>query len=127
MPGWIAAALFLLDLTIKIVALGLVPKNRRPSSGMAWLLLIYIIPFVGFVVFLIMGRTRLGQRRHEQQAEVNAIIAERTTDISTVEAAFTGPGTSRRWRPSTATSAPCPCCPGNKIDLFPGYDDRSRR
>ena len=61
MPGWIAVALYLLDLTIKIVALGLIPKNRRPSSGMAWLLLILIIPFVGIVIFLVMGRTRLGR------------------------------------------------------------------
>ncbi len=121
MPGWIAAALFLLDLTIKIVALGLVPKNRRPSSGMAWLLLIYIIPFVGIVVFLIMGRTRLGQRRHEQQAEVNAIIAERTTDISTVEAAFTGPEYVASVATLNRNLGALPLLPGNRVDLFPDY------
>ena len=47
MAGWIATALFLLDLTIKVIALGVVPKNRRPSSGMAWLLLILIDPVLG--------------------------------------------------------------------------------
>ena len=92
MAGWIATALYLLDLAIKMIALGVVPKNRRPSSGMAWLLLILMIPFVGFVIFLVLGRTRLGRRRHEQQAEVNAIVAERTAHVPTLETDFPGPG-----------------------------------
>ena len=45
---------------------------------MAWLLLILLVPFLGIVIFLVLGQTRLGRRRDEQQAEVNAIVAERT-------------------------------------------------
>ena len=121
MSGWIATALFLLDLTIKIVALGLVPKNRRPSSGMAWLLLIFMIPFVGIVIFLVLGRTRLGQRRHEQQAEVNAIVAERTTEVSTVEAEFTGPEYVVSVATLNRNLGALPMLPGNRVDLFPDY------
>ena len=95
--GWIATALFLIDMTVKVLALGLVPKNRRPSSGMAWLLLIFIIPFVGIVIFLVLGGP-LGRRRDEQQAEVNEIVAERTTGIPTLETDSPAPGTSRRWQ-----------------------------
>ena len=95
MSGWIATALFLLDLTIKIVALGLVPKNRRPSSGMAWLLLVLLIPFVGLAIFLILGRTQVGRRRHEKQAEVNDLI-RRSTSPTTASTAPPDPRTSSR-------------------------------
>jgi len=37
---FLTVAIYLLDLGIKIVALGLVPEGRRPSSATAWLLLI---------------------------------------------------------------------------------------
>jgi cardiolipin synthase len=44
---FLTVALYLLDLAIKIVALGLVPEGRRPSSASAWLLLILFLPVVG--------------------------------------------------------------------------------
>jgi hypothetical protein len=40
---FLTVALYLLDLAIKIVALGPVPEGRRPSSASAWLLLIFEI------------------------------------------------------------------------------------
>jgi len=42
MAAWVVTAVYLLDLAIKVIALGVVPRNRRPSSGMAWLLLLAI-------------------------------------------------------------------------------------
>jgi len=42
--SFLTVALYLLDLAIKIVALGLVPEGRRPSSATAWLLLIARCP-----------------------------------------------------------------------------------
>jgi cardiolipin synthase len=33
----LTVALYLLDFAIKVVALGLVPEGRRPSSATAWL------------------------------------------------------------------------------------------
>ena len=99
MAAWIAIGLLLLDFAIKVVALGVVPRNRRPSSGMAWLLLILVIPFVGFAVFLLFGRTRLERRRGEQQAEVNAIVAGRTAaDPDPRGRRRRCPATSSRWR-----------------------------
>ena len=125
--GWIATALFLIDLTVKVLALGLVPKNRRPSSGMAWLLLIFIIPFVGIVIFLVPGRTALGRRRDEQQAEVNAIVADRTTGVPTLETDFTGPGYVASVATLNRNLGALPMLPGNRVDLFPDYGTRSRR
>jgi len=41
---FLTVALYLLDLAIKIAALGLVPEGRRPSSATAWQLLIARCP-----------------------------------------------------------------------------------
>ena len=65
LPVLVAAGLLVLDLGLRIALLGIIPHNRKPSSAMAWLLLILLIPFVGFAVFLVLGRTQIGRRRHE--------------------------------------------------------------
>jgi cardiolipin synthase len=47
----LTVVLYLLDLAIKLIALGLVPEGRRPSSATAWLLLILFLPVIGLVAF----------------------------------------------------------------------------
>ena len=54
----LTVALYLLDLTIKVVALGLVPEGQRPSSASAWLLLILFLPVIGLVAFWLIGSPR---------------------------------------------------------------------
>jgi cardiolipin synthase len=121
MAAWIASALYLLDLALKVIALGVVPKNRRPSSGMAWLLLILVLPLFGWVIFLVLGRTKLGRRRNEQQAEVNAIVAERTAQVPTLEDDFPGPAYVRSLATLNRNLGAQPVMPGNRVDLFPVY------
>lgn len=45
--SWLVIALFVIDLVVRIAAVIIVPRNRRPTAAMAWLLAIYFIPFVG--------------------------------------------------------------------------------
>ena len=45
----IAGVLLAIDLVVRIIAIIVVPRNRRPTAGMAWLLAIFFIP-VFFVV-----------------------------------------------------------------------------
>jgi cardiolipin synthase A/B len=53
--SFLTVALYLLDLAIKVVALGLVPEGRRPSSATAWLLLILFLPVIGLLAFWLIG------------------------------------------------------------------------
>lgn len=82
-----AFTLFLIDLTIRIGAIFIVPRNRRPTSGMAWLLAIFFLPFIGTILFLIIGSRRLPKKRRRKQAEVDRLIidisarAESTVDV----------------------------------------------
>ncbi|WP_426244548.1 cardiolipin synthase [Nocardioides sp. LHG3406-4] len=123
MAAWVAIGLYLLDLAIKVIALGLVPRNRRPSSGMAWLLLIMLIPLLGFVIFLVLGRTRLERRRFERQAEVNARVAERTAQVPSLETDFLGPAYVKSVAILNRNLGALPAMPGNRVDLIPGYTD----
>ncbi len=79
--AWAPLILYLVELTIKIVALGTVPNNRRPSSSIAWLLLIVVTPIFGLVIFLLIGSPFVRGRRAKVQAEANKIITERTAEI----------------------------------------------
>jgi cardiolipin synthase len=73
--------LYLVELTIKIVAIGTVPSNRRPSSSIAWLLLIIVTPILGLVLFLLIGSPFVRGRRAKVQAEANQAITERATQM----------------------------------------------
>lgn len=64
----------IIDYTIKIIAIGIVPEGRRPSSSNAWLLLILLLPFVGLPLFLLMGSPFINRRRHRIQQEANVMI-----------------------------------------------------
>lgn len=72
---WTLTAL-IVDNVIRIVALFVVPRNRRPTSGMAWLLAIFLLPVPGLLLFLIIGSKRLPKKRELMQEAVNEFVAE---------------------------------------------------
>jgi cardiolipin synthase len=80
----ITIAAVAVDLAIRIGALILVPRNRRPQTAIAWLLAIYLIPYVGLLLFLVLGRARLPRNRRRKQREINAYILETTEGIEQV-------------------------------------------
>lgn len=80
-------ALDLVGVVVRVLALFLVPVNRRPSSAMAWLLAIFLIPYVGVVAFLLIGNPKLPASRRSKQRELNARIAEITRGAPEVELA----------------------------------------
>nr|WP_314845612.1 cardiolipin synthase [uncultured Microbacterium sp.] len=73
---WIAAFLLVLDITIRITAIIVIPRNRRPTAAMAWLLAVFFIPFVGVFLFLLIGNPRLPRARRRKQDQINEYIAE---------------------------------------------------
>jgi cardiolipin synthase len=62
-------------IAIRVAALGIIPGNRKPSTGMSWLLLVLLSPAVGVVAFYLFGSTRLGTRRHQRQRRVVEAVA----------------------------------------------------
>jgi cardiolipin synthase len=81
---WVVVALVIIDFGVRIVAIIVVPRNRRPTSGMAWLLTILFIPYVGILAFLLIGNTKLPRARREKQAEISRVIRESTDGMERV-------------------------------------------
>jgi cardiolipin synthase A/B len=120
---FLTVALFLLDLAIKIVALGLVPEGRRPSSATAWLLLILFLPVIGILAFWLIGSPFVDRGRRRRQAAAGEVISGaltgETNDLLPVPAGSplnTLVVLNRRlgWPPSVG---------GNKAALFGDYDE----
>ncbi|MFT3798047.1 cardiolipin synthase [Microbacterium sp.] len=73
---WWVVVLALVDLTIRILAIIIVPRNRRPTAATAWLLAIYFIPYIGVLLFLLIGNPRLPRKRRKKQQLINDYIHE---------------------------------------------------
>jgi cardiolipin synthase len=68
----------LIDWIIRIVFVFYVPRGRKPTAAMAWLLAILIIPIFGVLLFLAIGSPKLSKRRRRQQASIDALIESAT-------------------------------------------------
>lgn len=73
---------FVLDITVRILAIIFVPRNRRPTAAMAWLLAIYFIPIVGVLLFLLIGNPRLPRERRRKQEVINESIRQMSRGLN---------------------------------------------
>jgi Phosphatidylserine/phosphatidylglycerophosphate/cardiolipin synthases and related enzymes len=74
----------LVDFIIRVVAIIVVPRNRRPTSATAWLLAIFFIPYIGVLFFLLIGSYKLPKARREKQQQVNEFILNSTEGMERV-------------------------------------------
>lgn len=74
-------AIYTIDLIIRIALLIYIPKNRKPTAAMAWLLLIYIIPLYGTIFFFVIGGTKLSIRRRRAQQQINLLLKRYTATL----------------------------------------------
>lgn len=79
--SWLVIAFFVIDLVVRVAAIIVVPRNRRPTAAMAWLLAIYFIPFVGVFLFLLIGNPRLPRKRRRKQAAINEYIHDTSASL----------------------------------------------
>ncbi len=64
------------DNLIRLVAIFVVPRNRRPTAGMAWLMAIFALPVPGLLLFLVIGSKRLPRSRERKQEAINHFVAQ---------------------------------------------------
>jgi cardiolipin synthase len=127
-PNWVSSAptlvavlLVATGLAIRLVALGVIPGNRKPSTGVAWLLLVLLSPVVGLVAFAFFGSPRIGRGRHARQVEIKAKIAARTEGLAPVE---TPPGTPAYVHSVVALNrglGSLPLVEGNTVEVLEDY------
>ncbi|MFT3860247.1 cardiolipin synthase [Micropruina sp.] len=82
MPGfmlnwtWWTSALFIVDMIVRIAAVIVIPRNRLPTAGMAWLLAVFFVPEIGLPLFLLIGNPKLSRQRRLKQQAINGQIRE---------------------------------------------------
>ena len=124
-PTWVAPTLavigIVVDIAIRVFAIVYVPINRRPQTATAWLLAIFLIPYVGFVLFLLIGSRRLPRRRREKQAEINKYIVETTEGIERVKRDHPWPAWLDTIVELNRTLGAMPLVGGNTAELHSDY------
>ncbi|MET1043205.1 MAG: cardiolipin synthase [Microbacteriaceae bacterium] len=116
------AAGFLIDLAIKIIALIVIPRGRKPTAAMAWLLAIFLIPFIGILLFLLIGNFRLPKKRMQEQARIDALIEDRVVAENVVIADESSwPRWFQRVAQQNEKLTALPALGGNGTTLFADY------
>jgi len=122
-PVWITVLVVLLDLAVKVTALGFIPQNRRPSSAMAWLLLVYLIPFLGLLLFFVLGSTTVDRSRRRIHHDVNEFVHERFSSDVAPQTADVEPKWLRTSIAMSQSLGTLPCTWGNEAELCSDYGE----
>ncbi|WP_396334221.1 cardiolipin synthase [Arthrobacter sp. lap29] len=120
---WLSALIVLVDFGIRVVVLGVIPGNRRPTTAMAWLLCIFFLPYVGLLLFLMFGNFRLSRRRREKQDAVNQRIMEGTKGIASLVPEYDGPAWVKSAIELNQNLGFFPAIGGNTVRLIKGYQE----
>lgn len=73
--SWITISVLAADWIIRIgLAVRIIMRRASVPVSLAWLLIVLFMPFVGFVVYLLVGENRLGRRRVRRFNELTAGI-----------------------------------------------------
>lgn len=117
----IGGILVLADLAIRIAALIIVPRERKPTAAMAWLLAIFLIPFVGILFFLLIGNSTLPKARREKQRQIDDMIRAKARGVNLNADRSTWPA----WFGSLVTQnevlGALPAIDGNTASLYGDY------
>jgi cardiolipin synthase A/B len=77
--------LAVLQVVVVLAALVVVPRDRRPSSALAWILLVLLVPLLGVVLFAVIGSPKLPRGRRAKQRSMTALIDQRARDVEALE------------------------------------------
>ena len=116
----------LLSYFIGIFALGFIPANRKPGEATAWLLLIFLAPILGTVLFILLGSPKLSSWRREQQQHMNERIKEFAEEAEQIPAlaSIVDPPLPARYEPHAnliTRLTGMPVMAGNTVELLSDY------
>ena len=117
---------------IPIVMLFFVPVNRKPSSATAWLMLIFLLPYFGLIIFLLIGSPKLSRHRRAQQRTMDSLISKAIAEAEQKPEliALLQPVIPLRFEPIITLNTNLgflPAFGGNSVELLPQYDDVFKR
>jgi cardiolipin synthase len=124
LPHLSAVLLVLFEAVMLAIALVVAPRDRLPSSALAWILVIVSIPILGILLFAVIGNPKLPAQRRERQRSMDERIEAYARVVE-----HPAPGSDTpRWltdivRMNRAVGA-FPLLDGNEATLIPHFDEQ---
>jgi cardiolipin synthase len=115
---------FLSEWAIRLVMLVVVPFRRTPAAAKGWLLLIFFEPWVGLLLYLLIGRARLPRRRRGRVAQLPRAMARVVERLANHPNVF-HPEVDPALSPAVALAkrlGGSPILGGNAVELLADYD-----
>ena len=81
--NWVHTSLLLFtDLAIRIgLSVRVIMRKRSASVSLAWLVVILLLPFVGSIIYILLGENRLGEHRALRAADSVTILEKWSTKL----------------------------------------------
>lgn len=122
-----AYTLIAVDWCIRIAAIFVVPRNRRPTAAISWLMLIFILPIPGLLFFLLIGNPKLPKHRREAQKHLDAAITKTLRSIKRSRAnnSLLDVAPPEKYQHQAALNlalAHLPVTGGNHLEVLDEYD-----
>lgn len=119
-------AYFIVGWLLRIIMLFVVPRNKEPSSAIAWLLLIIIEPVIGTLAFAAFGEPRLPSSRRNSYTNIDTIIGkELAQHMGEKPDMFGKPAEPElgEIEKLAASLGGLPSMSGNKVRVITDYDE----
>jgi len=121
--GFWATLLIVSDWVIRLVMLPIVPTRRSPEAAKGWLLFIFFVPWLGLLLYLLIGRPRLPRwriERRRQYLELMQPVQVRMRALPQIAA----PAVDPQYAPSVRLAADLSLLDnlgGNAVELLADY------
>ncbi len=115
---------FTFDWLLRIVFLLYIPRKRTPSAAIAWLLVVFLLPGLGIVLFLLIGSPKLSRSRRRTQELVDIQIQKSVGGLPDSLENLTEVQ-KERYEPSIKLGqalGKLPLFSGNSATILPDYD-----
>ena len=113
----------IVDFIVRVFSVILIPRNRRPQTATAWLLAIFFLPYLGIILFWLIGSRYLPKKRREKQHEINRYILETTEGMDLVRRDKTWPTWLEPVVALNRNLGAMPLVGGNSATLHDNYDE----
>lgn len=121
--GTLALVLLAIDILLRLLALLIIPNNRKPSSAAAWLLAIFFIPSLGLLAFWLIGNPKLPKSRRKKQTKITKMLRDITNNATAIRDENNAPNWLMSVAQLSVNLGALPLVGGNNVALIDNYHD----